>query len=172
MKRKWIPILLVMISMLVLSACGKTVEEQASQGIENAETVFTSEPNEANKSIGHIELYLPKGFSIEKGIDEANYTVVNGKDSYILFVNSNEPEDSRLHFDILTQDTKANIIQEKTFETDGVFGFSAVNKQSEENYELIVSVGGVKLTTLSNDKKIDNKLQQMMEIVRSVKLLD
>lgn len=172
MKRKWIPILLVMISMLVLSACGKTVEEQASQGIENAETVFTSEPNEANKSIGHIELYLPKGFNIEKGIDEANYTVVNGKDSYILFVNSNEPEDSRLHFDILKQDTKANIIQEKTFETDGVFGFSAVNKQSEENYELIVSVGGVKLTTLSNDKKIDNKLQQMMEIVQSVKVID
>ena len=158
--------------MLVLSACGKTVEEQASEGMENAETVFTNKPNEANKSIGHIELYLPKGFSIEKGIDEANYTVVNGKDSYILFVNSNETVDSRLHYDILKQDTKTNIIQEKTFETNGVFGFSAVNKQSEENYELIVSVGGVKLTTLSNDKKIDNKLQQMMEIVRSVKLLD
>lgn len=79
MNRKWIHILLVAACVLVLSACGKTVEEKATTGIENAESVFTSEPNETNKAIGHIELYLPSGFNIEKGIDESNYTVVHGR---------------------------------------------------------------------------------------------
>lgn len=171
MNRKWIHILLVAACVLVLSACGKTVEEKATTGIENAESVFTSEPNETNKAIGHIELYLPSGFNIEKGIDESNYTVVHGKDSYILFVNPNETEDSQLHYELVKNDNKNDIIQDKTFEKDGVFGLSAVNKKDEETYELIVSVGGVKISTLSDKKKIDEKLQNMMEIAKSVKVV-
>ena len=171
MNRKWIQVLFVAMCILVLSACGKTVEEKATAGIENAESVFTSGPNETNKAIGHIELYLPSGFNIEKGIDESNYTVVNGKDSYILFVNPNETEDSQLHYDLIKNDAKNNIIQDKTFEKEGVFGFSAVNKKDEETFELVVSVGGVKISTISDEKKIDEKLQYMMEIAKSVKVV-
>lgn len=172
MNRKWIHIVFVAACVLVLSACGKTVEEKATTGIENAESIFTSGPNETNKSIGHIKLYLPSGFNIEKGIDESNYTVVNGKESYILFVNPNETEDSQLHYELLKNDKKNDIIEDKTFEKDGVFGFSAVNKQHEETYELVVSVGGVKISTISDQKKIDEKLQYMMEIAKSVQLVD
>ncbi|WP_341321081.1 hypothetical protein NSQ62_15735 [Solibacillus sp. FSL H8-0523] len=171
MNRKWIHVLLVAACILVLSACGNTVEENATAGIENAELVFTSEPNETNKAIGHIELYLPTGFNIEKGIDESNYTVINGKSSYILFVNPNETEDSQLHYELIKNDAKNNIIEDKTFEKDGVFGFSAVNKQDEETFELVVSVGGVKISTISDKKKIDEKLQNMMEIAKSVKVV-
>ena len=171
MNRTWIHILLVAACVLVLSACGKTVEEKATAGIESAETVFEHGPDETNKAIGHIELYLPTGFNIEKGIDESNYTVVNGKNSYILFVNPHEQEDSQLHYDLLKNDAKNNIIQEKTFEKEGVFGFSAVSQQDEETYELVVSVGGVKISTLSDKKKIDEKLQSMMEIAKSVKVV-
>ena len=171
MYRKWSHILLAALCMLVLSACGKTVEEKTATGIENAESVFTNEPNATNKSMGHIELYLPNGFNIEKGIDEANYTVINGKDSYILFVNPNETENSQLYYDILKQDAKTNIIEDKTFEKGDLFGFSAVNQLNEEEFELIVSVGGVKVTTISDKKKLDEKLQNMMEIAQSVKVI-
>lgn len=171
MNRKWIHILLVTLCMLTLTACGKTVEEKATVGIENAESVFTNGPKESNKSIGHIELYLPSGFNIEKGIDESNYTVINGKDSYILFVNPNETEDSQLHYDLVKNDAKNTIIEDKTFEKEGIFGFSAVNKKDEVTFELIVSVGGVKISTISDEKKIDEKLQNMMEIAKSVKVV-
>ena len=171
MNRTWIQVLFVTMCILVLSACGKTVEEKATAGIENAESVFTSDPNETNKAIGHIELYLPSGFNIEKGIDESNYTVVNGKDSYILFVNPNETEDSQLHYDLIKNDAKNNIIQDKTFEKEGVFGFSAVNQKDEETFELVVSVGGVKISTISNEKKIDEKLLNMMQMAKSVKVV-
>ncbi|MEK4700793.1 hypothetical protein MKX47_14435 [Solibacillus sp. FSL R7-0668] len=171
MRQKWSHLLVVALCMLVLSACGKSVEEKAAMGIENAQTAFTNEPNATNKSIGHIELYLPNGFNIEKGIDEANYTVINGKDSYILFVNPNETEDSRLHYDLIKQDVKTNTIEEQTYEKDGLFGFSVVNQLKEDQYELIVSVGGVKVTTISDEKKLEVKLQSMMEIAKSVKVI-
>lgn len=172
MSRKWIHAFLLTSLVVILSACSQTVEEQAQAGMENAETMFSSKPNEANKKIGHIELYLPKGYSIEKGIDELNYTILNGKDSYILFVNQNEPEDSQLQYDLLKQENKNEIVEEKTFESDGQFGFSAVTKFPEEKYELIVNLGGVKLSTISEDKKIDDKIQEMMEIVKTVKVVN
>ncbi|MFL0584412.1 hypothetical protein ACH0B6_17705 [Solibacillus silvestris] len=172
MSRKWIHAFLLTSLVVILSACSQTVEEQAQAGMENAETIFSSEPNKANKTIGHIELYLPKGYSIEKGIDELNYTILNGKDSYILFVNQNEPEDSQLQYDLLKQENKNEIVEEKTFDAAGQFGFSAVTKFPEEKYELIVNLGGVKLSTISVDKKIDDKIQEMMEIVKTVKVID
>ena len=172
MNHRWIHVFVFVMTMALLAACGQTVEEQATSGMDNAETVFNSKPTATNKSIGHIELYLPKGYEIEKGIDELNYTIVHGKDSYILFVNPNETADSQLHYSILKDDLKGEMIQEKTFQADGVFGFSAIVSHDESQYQLVVSVGGVKLTTISEDKKIDNKLQKMMQIVRSVRIVE
>lgn len=172
MNHKWIHMVVLFMMMLLLSACNQTVEEQTAFGMEDAETIFNSNPTATNKSIGHIKLYLPKKYGIEKGIDESNYTIVDGKDSYILFVNPNEKEDSQLHYSILKDDSNGEIIKEKTFQTDGVFGFSAVISQSKEQYQLVVSVGGVKLTTISEGKNIDEKLQKMMQIVRSVVVIE
>lgn len=171
MNQKWIQVAVISISLLVLAGCGQTVEEQVIAGMESAESIFSNEPTETNKSIGHIELYLPKGYGIEKGIDESNYMLVNDKDSYILFVNPNETEDSQLHYNLVKDNPNNEIIKDQTFETDGVFGFLAVVKQSEEKYELVVSVGGIKLSTISENKKLDNKLQEMMEIVQSVRII-
>ncbi|ATP41483.1 hypothetical protein CSE16_16210 [Solibacillus sp. R5-41] len=172
MKRKWVLVFFVSIVMLLITGCNQSVEEQVSAGLENAKTTFESKPNEPNKMIGHIELYIPKGYGIEKGIDELNYTIVNGEDSYILFVNPHEPGDSQLHHTILKEEPNIEIVQEKIYKADEVFGFSTVIRRDENQYELVVSIGGVKLTTLSNNKKIDQKLQEMMEIVQTVRTID
>ena len=172
MSRKWIQAVLLIAIVAVLTACSQSAEEQALAGMENAETVFGSEPKEVNKSIGHIELYLPAGYSIEKGIDDLNYTILNGKDSYILFVNENETSDSQLHYDIFKSESTGEIVQEKTFQSEGLFGFAGVVEQSEEKYELIANLGGVKLSTISEDKKLDIKIQEMMEIVKTVNVIE
>ncbi|MEG0472197.1 MAG: hypothetical protein RR588_07655 [Solibacillus sp.] len=172
MNRKWVHIFILSIVMLLVSGCNQSVEEQATAGLENAKATFESKPNEPNKMIGQIELYVPKGYSVEKGIDELNYTLVNGQDSYILFVNPNEPGDSQLHYSILKEDPHTEIMQEQVFKSDGIFGFSAVIHREESQYELVVSIGGIKLTTLSKSKQIDQKLQEMMEIVQSVRAID
>ena len=51
------------------------------------------------------------------------------------------------------------------------FGFVAVKQFSEKEVELIVSIGGIKLSTVTNQKKIDEKLANMIDIVRSVEIV-
>lgn len=160
----------ISVVILMLTACGKPVEEQVTEGVASTATVFEAKPVEPTTTVGKIEVYLPSGYKIEEGTNEMNYIVTKGKDSFILFVNTIEQEDSRLHYDLLVNDSKLNIMKEQTFEQEEAFGFAAVIEHSEEQYELVVSSGGVKMTTVAKDKKIDEKLVDMMEIVRSVKV--
>ena len=170
MNRKWIHFIWISIVAMMLTGCGKTVEEQITEGFASTATVFEAQSVEPTTTIGKIKVYLPSGYKVEEGTNEMNYIFTKGKDSFILFVNTIEAEDSRLHYDILVNDSKLNIIKEETFELEEAFGFTAVIEHSEEQYELVVSSGGVKMTTMAADKNIDEKLVDMMEIVRSVKV--
>ena len=170
MNRKWIHFIWISVVAIVLTGCGKTVEEQITEGVASTATVFEANSVEPTTAIGKIKVYLPSGYKVEEGTNEMNYIITKGKDSFILFVNTIEAEDSRLHYNLLVNDSKLNIIKEETFEFEDAFGFTAVIEHSKEQYELVVSSGGVKMTTMAKDKNIDNKLVDMMEIVRSVKV--
>ena len=170
MNRKWIHFIWISLVALMLTGCGKTVEEQISEGVASAATKFEAKSTEPTTKIGKIKVYLPGGYKVEEGTNEMNYIFTKGKDSFILFVNTIEAEDSRLHYENLVNDSNVKIIKEETFESDDNFGFTAVIEHDEDQYELVVSSGGVKMTTMSADRNIDEKLTTMMEIVRSVKV--
>ena len=168
MNRKWVHSIVVGFAILCLASCGKTVDEQVSEGLVSAKATFEQPAQQTNENIGNIEIYLPKGYTIEEAGDDLNFTLTKDKKDFILFVNENETEDSQLQYDLLIQDSTKNIVEQQTFETEGVFGFSAVVQHSETEYELIVNIGSIKLSTISDDKKIDEKLKEMMSIVRSI----
>ena len=168
MKQKSFLISACIVLVFILTGCGKSVEEQIDTGVIGAQTVFKEKPQSSNTTVGDIELYLPQGYEIEKTEDPNNLILTKGKDNYLLFVNYNESENSRLHYELLMEDASKEIIKEQQIELDGEFGFTAVAKHAEEQFELIVSSGGVKMSTISKDKKLDEKLEEMMEIVRSV----
>lgn len=170
MKQKWIMRTVLFSLLFILSACGATVEEQIGAGITNVESTFKEDAMETNKSINEIELYLPKGYSIEKMEDKNNYLLQKGKNSYLLFVNEHEGETSQLHYDVLKNDQSRKIIEEKTFELKDAFGFVAVVEIDESTYELIVSSGAVKISSISDHRKLDEKLTTMMTIAQSVQL--
>ncbi len=170
MNRKMIHLALAATVSLMLAGCGKTLEEQITEGVALAADTFESESPEPTTAIGKSKVYVPPGYSVEEGANEMNYIFSKGRDSFILFVNTVEAEDSRLHYDLLVDDANLNIVKEKTFELKDAFGFTAVIEHSEKEYELVVSSGGVKMTTIAEDKGIDEKLAEMMEIVRSVRV--
>ena len=170
MDRNWIHMALLTAILLMLAGCGKTIEEQVSTGIASAETKFEAKPLLANTEIDNVSLYLPSGFSIANGETESNYLVQNGKDQYIFFVNPFEQADSQLHYQLLKDDETKKILQDKTFEQDGLFGFSAVTEYDKGQFEIIVSIGGKKMTTISTEKNVDAKITSMMEIIRSASL--
>ena len=65
-------------------------------------------------------------------------------------------------------DKSKEIVEQATFTEEGIFGFAAVVKSGNDNVELIASVGGAKMTTMTKKKKIEENLARMMEIVRSI----
>ncbi|KYG91458.1 hypothetical protein MHH70_18105 [Metasolibacillus sp. FSL H7-0170] len=170
MNRKWLHGLAITTLAFTLTGCGKSVQEQIEVGVASAETIFQESAEAPNTTIGSIELFVPKSYTVEQGANEMNYILTKDKDSYILFVNTNEQEDSKLHYDNLIADETKNIVKSQEIETTNEFGFSAVVQLDDKQYELIVSSGGIKMTTLSEDRKIEEKLHTMMQIVRSVQI--
>ncbi|RHW33241.1 hypothetical protein D1B33_15985 [Lysinibacillus yapensis] len=171
MKRKWFQASACCVLLFALAGCGKTVEEQIDTGVASAQTVFEETPQHPNQTIGKIKLYVPSGFAVEETEDLNNLILKKGNESYLLFVNYYEMEDSNLHYKLLKNNPSSKIIKEQTVEFDGAFGFTAVTEYDEEQFELIVSSGGVKMSTISEDQNIDEKLVDMMTIVRSVDIV-
>ncbi|MFJ7731011.1 hypothetical protein ACIQXF_03875 [Lysinibacillus sp. NPDC097231] len=171
MSHKWLQATGLMLLLLGLSGCNQSVDEQIENGLQITETVFAEEPAGHTDKIGDIELYLPSSFKVEDSSDAYNILIAKGKESFILFINDREDTDSKLYYNLLKEDTSKNIIKEHTYEKEGIFGFSAVSKtDNEDEFELIVSSGGVKMTTISQANHIEDNLHEMTKIVHSVKI--
>ena len=161
----------LMLLLLGLSGCNQSVDEQIASGLQLTETVFAEEPEAYTDKVGHIQLFLPSKFKIDDSSDAYNILLSKGTDSYILFINDREKADSKLYYNLLKEDNSKKVIKETTYEKDGIFGFSAVSKtENNDEYELIVSCGGVKMTTISQVNNIENNLHEMTKIVHSVKI--
>lgn len=164
-------ILLVLIISVLgsLVGCGQTIEEQMDQGMENAKSVFEDKPEKSTVEANKIKFYLPSEFTLETSSDDTNIILSKDDNAFVLFINPKESNDSERFYNALKADKKANIVKEQTFKKKNQFGFASVLKKEDKQYEVIVSNGGVKLTTLTNGENIDELIEQMMQIVRSVK---
>lgn len=167
MTRKWMRLLIASIAVILLAGCS-SLEEQAVDGLENAKVAFQDDAEKPNEKVNDINIFLPSGFSIEEESNETNIILSKGNDSYILFINPNELPSSQLYFNLMKSDNNLKVIEEKTFEQNGRFGFAAIIENSEEKYELLTSIGGIKLTTISEQQDIASNLEKMMLIVRSI----
>lgn len=166
MTRKWMRLLIASLAVILLAGCS-SLEEQTVNGLENAKVVFQGDAEKPNEKVNDMDIFIPSGFSIEEESDETNIILSKGNDSFILFINPNELPSSQLYYDLMTSDSNLEVVEEKTFEQNGRFGFAAIIENSEEKYELITSIGGIKLTTISEQQDIANNLEDMMLIVRS-----
>lgn len=167
----WLKTIGLMLLLLVLSGCNQSIDDQIANGLQLTETVFAEEPEEHTEKIGDIKLYLPSNFKVEDSSDAYNIVISKGKESYILFINDEEAQDSKLYYNLLKENEADKIIEESTYDKNGRFGFTAVLKTEDKNeMELIVSSGGVKMTTISQTKHIETNLREMTKIVHSVKM--
>ena len=146
-----------------------SIEDRATQGISAAKEAFFATAKDHNEEIEGIKLYKPTGFTISDKSDKHNIIFKRRDETFLLFINPNEEEDSHLFHELLLSDNSKKIIAEETFTKDGTFGFAAVMNSDNENVEIVASVGGVKMTTITKEKRIVDDLAYMMEVVRSIK---
>ncbi|MCG7344439.1 hypothetical protein MHZ92_09855 [Sporosarcina sp. ACRSL] len=167
MFRYWKFLFLAMLSVIVLAACGKTLEEQATEAIAAAKEAFQQHDQHVNEEVDGVSLYKPAGFTIEDTSDAQNIVMKKGDETYLLFINPNEAKDSTLFYDLL-KNSKDKERFEEVFTDNSYFGFASVTQKGEDQVELIASVGGVKITTMSKQKNIVANMGKMMEIVSSI----
>ena len=171
MFRKWRQALGIMLLLLALSGCNQSIDEQIANGFQLTETVFAEKPEKHTDTVGNIRLYLPSKYNIEDSSDKYNILVSKGKQSYILFINDREEPDSKLYYKLLKEESSKKILAEQTYEKENAFGFSTVSKtKNQEEFELVVSSGGVKMTTISPMKDVEDNLHEMTKIAHSVKI--
>lgn len=166
MKFKWI--LSAALAGVLVAGCSTPIEDQLEPGFAASEQAFSAEAKEPNEKMDNIEFYLPEGFEAQKGEVENNYLLNDNGDLYVLFVNSLEDGTSKVAYDRLMADQEDEIVEVKTFESDKLFGYTAILEKKNDEYELVTAIGGVKVTTISSAKKIDEKLANMMTITKSV----
>ncbi|HSO56709.1 MAG TPA: hypothetical protein VLQ66_00605 [Paenisporosarcina sp.] len=170
MTRNWMRIVIAPFLLMTLAACSPSAEDQTGEGIKTAKEIFQDEPTNPNEQVERVNLFVPGGFSIQEDSDDTNIVLTKNSDAYVLFINPNEEQDSHLFYDLVQADKKKDNYALETFEQNGRFGFIAVLPSGEEHFEIISSIGGVKLTTISEEANILSNIEQMMKIVRSVKI--
>ncbi|WP_226085510.1 hypothetical protein [Mesobacillus sp. S13] len=157
---------LVIAGVFLLSACSASFSEQKAEIKEEVSTNFESQPEKTNTSSKDIDYYLPSGVDVEKETPN-NVLLKNESKTYILFYNQHESEDSKVVYESTVKQQKEWDANE-TFSKDGKFGYMLVKQLKEDQYQLIVGIGGVKLTTETENVKED--AEAMMEIANSVKI--
>jgi nitrous oxide reductase accessory protein NosL len=166
MKTK-IPIVLFFL-VLILAGCNTSIDEEKEQTAQTVEDTFKNTNKNAKEKAGNLSFYLPFGAKIEKE-SKNNVIISKGSDTFILFTNPEEDQNSKLLYSMAISDEK-NIVQNDSFKEDDRLGYYVIKKLPDsKEYELIVGVGGTKLTTQSSLEDLSDHAEMMMEIADSVK---
>ncbi|MCJ8009559.1 hypothetical protein ACFFF5_13565 [Lederbergia wuyishanensis] len=163
--KKMIVSALIMFSVLIIAACGKSIDEEKVKAEANVEKVFQAKPEEANEEVQTIKFNLPTGFTIQ---DESpnNIILKKGDDTYILFYNPNETSDSKALYDGVVEHADKEVIN-KTFQKNERFGYLVINESEKELYEVTVGIGGIKATSESDLNHLAADAELLMKIVNS-----
>ncbi|AGK55240.1 hypothetical protein [Bacillus sp. 1NLA3E] len=162
--------LLLMATVLLLSACSGNAKEEQKATNDKVVKMFNSTPKKANNKNKDIRFYLPFGFEIkEKSAN--NILLKNGSKKYILFYNPNETTVSKVVYNA-TIGINEKFEYKKTYKKDDQFGFLLIRKLDKNLQEVTVGIGGVKITTETKTKSMKSDAETMMQIVKSVKIVE
>ncbi|MBT2683977.1 hypothetical protein [Bacillus sp. ISL-37] len=157
---------LIIVGLFLLSACSASFSEQKAEIKKEVASTFESQPEKTNNSTKDIDYYLPSDVKVEEETPN-NVLLKDGSKTYILFYNQHEKEDSKVVYDSTVKQQKEWDANE-TFSKDGKFGYMLVKELKENHFQLIVGIGGVKLTTETENVRED--AEAMMQIANSVNI--
>ncbi|MGP4041542.1 hypothetical protein ACTWP4_16800 [Gracilibacillus sp. D59] len=161
---------LVVVSLLIVFLIGmsiwtiKPTEEVLSEAIDVAEQQFKQESKEQNKQVDNFSLYLPEGFEVEEQTVN-NLILTKGEKKYIIFYNALESQTSRLNYEAAKETDDHEWLV--PFEEKDRFGYINI-VELEDQFEVQLGVGGVKVTTFSTKSELTEDVRDMMDIANSI----
>lgn len=154
----------LLLLLLVVSCSMKSEEDSVKEAFVEAEKGFISEDTlNPNQSLKHTSLYLPERFHVESE-DVSNIILKDGEQTYIVFYNNLEPATSKLGASS-SQNEEALLFD--SFKDKDKFGYIRLMPAIDKKYEMIVGVGGVKITTYTMKQNMAQDAKEMMQISRS-----
>jgi nitrous oxide reductase accessory protein NosL len=155
------------ILVLILAGCNTTIDQEKEKTAEVVENTLSSNET-AQEEAGNINFYLPFGAKIEKESPN-NIIISKSSDTFILFTNPQENKDSELLYKMAISDNE-NLLKHGTFKEDNRLGYYVIKELPDtEEYELMVGVGGTKVTTQVELDDLADHAEMMMKIAASVK---
>ncbi len=157
-----------LILVLILAGCNTTIEKEKKNTAQTVEDTFKSSDEKGKEEAGNIRFYLPFGAEVEKESPN-NIIISKSSDTFILFTNPQEDKNSELLYKMAINDKK-DLVKNGTFNDGNRFGYYVIKKiPNTKEFELIVGVGGTKVTTQSKLEDLEDHAEMMMKMATSVK---
>ena len=158
-------LILSLLILIIVSSCGvKSEAEVVKDAKETTENIFhMEEVIEPNQTLKFLSLYLPERLDVTDE-DESNIILKDGGQTYILFNNNLENKKSELNYQS-AQHPDALLLE--SFQDADRFGYIRIMPQQDENYEMQVGIGGIKITTYTSKGKLNSDAEDLMKIVLS-----
>lgn len=157
--------LLLLTILLIVSGCSASLKKEQDEASKAVEAAFATSPKDANKKNSDIQYYLPFGFEIVEETPN-NIILKNGPKDYILFYNLHENAKSNVVLDATLQQKEFDVKEQ--FQQEDRLGYFLVKKTKDDLNEVIVGIGGIKLTSEVKTKSLKSEAEIMMTIVNSV----
>jgi hypothetical protein len=164
--KRFLVVIFVVLMTLTLVGCSMSENEALKSTEKTVEEAFYESGNEPTENTDSFSYYLPTTLSIEDEMDN-NVILKDGNEPIILFYNLNEDLSSQVLYAASIEKNNGKAILSKTFEDNGRFGYLIVTTINDRLYEMVVGIGGVKLTTEVNPNDMVNRGEAMMELARS-----
>jgi len=166
MGKKKISLLLIGLTILIVSGCGLSEEEVLENISETIQTSFNRQSPEPNVEFDHFNIYFPENIEI---IEESDGNLIfNDQDqTYILFYNQLEPPTSDAFY--LAEKRRGNYLLLESYQDDERLIYVKVS-EVEEDFELQVGVGGLRLTTHVSLRELEDTFNQMVDMINSIEV--
>ncbi|MEQ2527060.1 hypothetical protein WMO40_10125 [Bacillaceae bacterium CLA-AA-H227] len=166
MKLKAKALVVSVIAFGLMSGCSASFYEAKDEALVAVEETFKETPKDTNNKNDDIKFYLPFGFEVEEETPN-NIILKNGSKTYILFYNLQEEPKSEVVLNATLQQKNYDITER--FQQDDKLSYVLVNKSNDKENEVVVGIGGVKITSEVKTSSLKSEAETMMRIVKSVK---
>ncbi|SEQ37123.1 hypothetical protein [Piscibacillus halophilus] len=151
---------------ILLTGCLDSEEDVLEESNTLVKDVFLSdEVLDKNFELNRLEMYKPDSLEFSEARDQ-NLIFYENSQPFILFINELEAPNSKWYYNELQE--KDDELHLRTFETDDEFAYFSAEEKEDDQFEVQVGIGGVKMATLTNISDLKEDVQEMMKMVKSI----